>query len=463
MKTNLKLAGAMGLGILYAASAWANFQGALYTTIIGGTTVNGNIYQNKADVYLSGGPQLHGATCGGVSLTNGTYYFKVTNPNGSLDLSINNDAVAVRSFTVTAGVWTNVSGGHSTGTSPCLQGITIALAPFDDTDNPGGEYKVWLSTNPAFPNDQTKTDNFKVVNAGCVVICDPPPPQSIITGFKFYDTNGNGQFDASDFKIPGWQIAAAGSAVDSKNPTFTDVSGTYSFTVDNSTGDYTISEVFPMAPVSGPQWVATTAITGIASSTLDVNSGPNFGNICVGNPGNALTLGFWSNKNGEALMTGTATGTTIKDPAYSALSALALVNGAGNPAGFGSNYKSFNTWILGATATNMAYMLSAQLATMTLNVTFNSAIGTEYVQVTDPVLIALLGLTANASGKYYTTINNVVAAASAALTAIGGNYTVAAGPARTTEGALQVFLNALNNNLVPTILSSASCAFVTPY
>jgi hypothetical protein len=30
------------------------------------------------------------------------------------------------------------------------------------TDNPGGEYKVWVSQVPTFDSNSSKTDNFKV-------------------------------------------------------------------------------------------------------------------------------------------------------------------------------------------------------------------------------------------------------------------------------------------------------------
>jgi hypothetical protein len=35
-------------------------------------------------------------------------------------------------------------------------------AGYDDTPNPGGEYKVWISNESSFTNNSTKTDNFKV-------------------------------------------------------------------------------------------------------------------------------------------------------------------------------------------------------------------------------------------------------------------------------------------------------------
>jgi hypothetical protein len=434
----------------------ANFQGAVYATTASGIVVNANNYTSKDDVYFSGGP--HGATCGGMPISNGTYYFKVTNPNGSLLLSTD-DLYTQRSFTVLNGVW-SYTGGHATGPSPCGQGITIGLAPFGDTDNGGGVYKVWISTDPNFSSDVSKTDNFKVPTAGCTVDCFPPP-QAAIIGEKFYDLNGNGVLDPGELGIPGWQIAISGAAVDSSNPIFTDAAGQYTFEIDQNTGLYTVTEIFPPAPVSGPKWVATTATSGTVVSDNPSNPGPNFGNVCRGLPGNALTLGYWSNKNGQTLMTGSGTGTTIKPGVVTLLSALHLVNATGASVTPFANYSKFNSWILGATSTNAAYMLSAQLATMELNVYFNPVIGVGMALVTDPVLISRLNIPANPAGDHYISINDLMVAAITELASFP--YVLAGNAERPYEVALQTLLNSLNNNLDPIILGPGACAFTTPY
>ena len=63
-------------------SANAIAQG-IYTSISDGTTVNANLYDSKADVYLNGGPQNQN----GKGLPDGTYYFQVTDPSGNILLS----------------------------------------------------------------------------------------------------------------------------------------------------------------------------------------------------------------------------------------------------------------------------------------------------------------------------------------------------------------------------------------
>jgi len=87
-----------------------------------------------------------------------------------------------------------------------------------------------------------------------------------------------------------------------------------------------------------------------------------FGNVCFG-AGGGLTLDFWSNKNGQKLE-------TADD--FSMLTNLCLRNADGTDRNFTGkltqNKSALATWLLNAAATNMAYMLSAQLAAMELNV-----------------------------------------------------------------------------------------------
>src|SRR5438477_13196451 len=53
--------------------------GAVFTTDAGCTGVDLNIYGDKHDVYLDGGPSHPGAA----SLTDGNYYGQVTDPSGN--------------------------------------------------------------------------------------------------------------------------------------------------------------------------------------------------------------------------------------------------------------------------------------------------------------------------------------------------------------------------------------------
>jgi hypothetical protein len=158
--------------------------GAIFTTVADGSEVNFNIYPSKEAVYLDGGPGP-GAPQTAAGLDDGTYFFQVTDPSGKTLLST--DPVSCRQFVVTNGIITSVapSGAcaHNTGIDVDHGALTVQLIPYNDTPNPGGEYKVWVTMvsdyacNPPTPTQvdctvrgskhgfvpaDSKTDNFKV-------------------------------------------------------------------------------------------------------------------------------------------------------------------------------------------------------------------------------------------------------------------------------------------------------------
>jgi hypothetical protein len=158
--------------------------GAIFTTDSSGEPVNLNIYGQKEDVYLNGGPGIN-APDGAAGLPAGTYSFQVTDPPGKELLST--DPVACRQFTVdSSGVITSLapSGAcaHDLGEDGEDGGLTVQLYPFDDTPNNGGVYKVWVTPTkdlacdgPAdlycsFVPHHSKTDNFKVREGAIIEI-----------------------------------------------------------------------------------------------------------------------------------------------------------------------------------------------------------------------------------------------------------------------------------------------------
>lgn len=165
-----------------SASA-APLSGAIFTTDSSGVPVNLNIYQDKQDVYLNGGPGIN-APDGAAGLPADTYSFQVTDPSGRSLLS--SDSVDCRQFTVDAsGVIANVlpSGAcaHVTGADGEDGGATVQLFPYADTPNNGGVYKVWVSPTSLLDCDApgnkscfvprfSKTDNFKVNDSRIVEI-----------------------------------------------------------------------------------------------------------------------------------------------------------------------------------------------------------------------------------------------------------------------------------------------------
>jgi hypothetical protein len=178
-------------------------------------------------------------------------------------------------------------------------------------------------------------------------------------------------------------------------------------------------------------WVSTTPnpVTNVivpAGGSTTVT----FGNFCLGE-GGGLTLGFWSNKNGQTVFNSKSTNLT-------AMQQLNLRDASG--ANFDpTTYTAFRSWLLNADAVNMAYMLSAQLAAMELNV-FNGF-------VNGSSLIYAPGTTsANAFG--FATVNAVMSEANTELGLHGVTISGGVGDAfRAYQEALKNALDKANNNL----------------
>jgi hypothetical protein len=218
---------------------------------------------------------------------------------------------------------------------------------------------VWVSTVSTFDNNSSKTDNFKVQE-------NPFPPQGLLKVLKFYDSNANGVFDPTDTEIIGWETHVG---LQTTFDTIFETKDTPVSIVVLAPSCYTAQE--GDIADSNHTWVHTNASIQSKSVTVPGTTEIDFGNVCLG-AGGGLTLGFWSNKNGQALVT-TNTGNVSVCGASLPASDLAWLAGLNLRDGAGANfdptaYAAFRTWILSATATNMAYMLSAQLAAMELNV-----------------------------------------------------------------------------------------------
>jgi hypothetical protein len=504
---------------LGCSAAFAQTSGAIFTSMpegvacdltgsVTGWIVDANTqYPCKELVFLNGGPRNTSSS----GLTLGTYFFQVTDPSGKVLLS--SDPAVCRQVVVAsidgkgriAGpAQASIDAGcaHATvGVDSATGGTPVQLFPFNDTPNPGGEYKAWLipvgnvssgggeNDGPEleFSQNGVKTDNFKIQT-------QTQPTFWPLEGRKFYDSNADGIRQESETLLAGWPIRIIGDnpmidpAVPIKN--YPDAEGDYysalattapitseeghetigySFAELTTGGTYGVCEIIP---TGGSTWIATTVrpehsrggsswesqifcprhIKGSESDNIafndnscldqegatvvvetpagDVNIVPgrgpaDFGNVCLGG-GNGRTLGFWSNKNGQALINGTD---------------LAMLVGLNLRSASGANfdpasYASFRTWILNATATNMAYMLSAQLAAMELNV-FNGL-------VDGNALIYAPGTT-SANGAGFATVNAVMAEANTELGLHG--LTLDGSPFRAYQEALKNALDKANNNL----------------
>ncbi len=242
------------LYIVASAAAAPPLSGAIFTTTFDGSIVNENVhYEAKEDVYLDGGPGLH-APANAAGLPEGDYYFQVTDPSGQ-DL-LSSDHISCRKIHVNEhGVIDFVYGGtnynwsnkdkmwesfwfkHEEGIDMDhseLGAITVQLFPYDDTPNPGGVYKVWITpvadydyahaygdnvfddttdknapvngenyqpgNYHGFIPSKSKTDNYKVEKKGKPF--EPP----VIKVLKFHDANLNGIQDPGEEFITGWPV-----------------------------------------------------------------------------------------------------------------------------------------------------------------------------------------------------------------------------------------------------------------
>ena len=467
------LVGAMFiLAAIFAVSAYAagGFFGAIFTTFNDGATVNGNIYPNKDAVYLNGGPQNANAN----GLPNGTYYFEVTDPSGAVLLSL--DPAVCRQVTVANNVVSGASlasGGcaHANGAFNPVNGSTpVQLQPFADTPNHGGEYKVWLirqasttsivgdpSTSRvlAFLNSNVKTDNFKV---NATTRCTDDCGDITIGGSKYYDANANGIKDPAEVPIEGVRIEIT---INGGTPIIavTGADGTWSLPGVPDGATYSVRELLPITCETGTYWVQTGPVAdsngfqGYNGTANGDVTNLDFGDICFGPASGGLTLGYWSNKNGQSVMT-TGGPNGVDQNAYIATAGTGL-NGdllflrnfnlansslerkSGNIMPFDpTNYTDFRTWLLNGNAVNMAYMLSVQLSATSLDVRHRYLSDNQIVD-------------ASSVGLGITTIGLVRVAANVELGLPGGNNTYTGSPLRDDEEILKNFLDAVNNNRLP--------------
>lgn len=380
---------------------------AVFTTDSTCSGVNLNSYPNKDAVYLNGGP-----SSGLSGLADGNYWVRVTEPDGTpLGSSIGsgNDTP----FSVVGGV-----------IQQCYQLSAILIKEsddtpgYDDTTNGGDEYKVAVCDNAEFTESGCKSDNFKVKNAG-------DNPLGGITVLKFYDSDGDGVKDAGEVYLEGWAFELVGQTAAQSvfaNPLLT------SFTSNANPGVYTATERDPIQT----NWVASTDKT---LSTVVVEGSVStieFGNYCTLTPG-GRTIGFWSNKNGQSLLTAGN---------FTTLNGLNLRRANGDNRDFEStltnNKKDFNNWLLSANATNMAYMLSAQLAATQLNVIHGFTNPAVIVDGTD------------------TDVNELIAYANSLL--VDGS-TLAGDPNRAEQERVKNILDLINNGAAFTQPSAANCPY----
>jgi hypothetical protein len=409
-----------------------NVQGAVNTNfydVNAGTcsVINGNIYPDQFTVGVNGNPS---------TLSPGSYFIKVIEPGQGTEVVLGASLTAT--FDGTPGacqqLWSLV---HKTSDG--------ALG-FDKTSNPGGEYQIVIGTDEFYPNGGTKSDNFKIrhYTPACdpeTEDCDPPCEETqscpLFSAFgvnKYYDANANGAKDPGENFIQNWQVVVTVAGV-----TTTELTPFSTFVANGDA--YSVTENMPIQTNWYRTEPTTVPVTGTAPTASDIL----FGNVCTGS-GNGRTLGFWSNKNGGAVLS--AGSNAILN------AVLALYLRKANGAFLGSvNLSTYQKYLLDANATNMAYMLSAQLAAMKANTLKTPAVPLS-------ALIYAPGTnSANAFG--FATVGDIITEANTLLYAGGAaNLVILSGnPLRARAEALKSALDAANQDVSKTYVQPTPCTF----
>jgi hypothetical protein len=441
MQTIKLIALAAIMAVACAVQAAPPVPGAVFTTDSTCSGVDLNIYGAKSDVYLDGGPSHPGAA----SLPPGSYYVQVTNPSGSCVLGTSVGSGNETPFVVDAQgnvQCIQLCAVLINGDPTCaLDGILDTHCGYNDTSNPGGEYKVWVSNVSTFDNDSTKTDNFKAPPNGVTPPPPPPPPPvATLCVDKFYDANANGVQDASEPLLQGWQYQ-----VFEDDNLIIRAETSHCSVVPPDT-----FHVFEGTPIE-TNWIHTTPtqvdVTLAANETRTVT----FGNVCLG-AGGGLTIGYWSNRNGQR---------EENDSDFTFLNTLCLRNASGTDKDFtqslSQNKLALNVWLLDATAVNMAYMLSAQLTAMELNVRHNHVQGGAMIYA--PCLLAYAPIN-GLSAAGFISANDLMTLANSLLCADG--YTPSGDAHRAEQECVKTALDDANNNR--NFAESTPCPFsFTPF
>ncbi len=414
MKTKLILIIALAACCL-CGNIFANLTGAIFSTNDSCTGVDINIYNNKDAVYIDGGPAHPGAA----GLPDGSYCVRVTEPDGTVLGTSAEGAVTV-------------SGGEFVQCyqlSAILTKASDGSPGYDDTTNAGGEYKVWVSTDCTFVESNSKTDNFKVREGG-----GEQPAHLCVR--KFYDRNVNGIWDGTEVEITGWQFTLyATVGFDTVQIPHTDTP----WCADVDPDFFHVMEADTVPP---PTWLHTTPTSVDITLIAGENGEVDFGNVCIGGGTGALTLGYWSNKNGQKVETASD---------FALLTGLNLRTANGGNQDFtgtlAQNKTDLNTYLLSANATNMANMLSAQLAAMELNVAHGGVSGAAIVYAP--------GCGNTGLNNQFITISDLMVAANTELGLHGS--TLSGSPYRAYQECLKTALDNANNNL--NFTQSAPCDF----
>jgi uncharacterized repeat protein (TIGR01451 family) len=306
-----------------------------------------------------------------------------------------------------------------------------------DANNNGcidqGETWTYTATYTVQAGDPDPLVNTATVSSSDVN--DPVPSNNVATwsvdliamicGYKFYDANANGIWDAGEPPVAGFKIELYDENNNLIATKFTDSDGKYCFDGLDA-GTYTVEEVLP----SG-SWIPTTptSIT-VTLQSGEIKENKNFGNLCLEPGHGGKTIGFWANA-GNSLIDNS-------DRGYLNTLNLFKPNGWNYPPF--SNNQQIKNYLLKADAKNMWWMLSAQLIATILNVRHGFLDGSTLVCIDPPTCSTFMS------------INDII---NGAIGALGSNVP------RATQEYWKNLLDKLNNNMLP-FVSSESCSVEYP-
>ena len=164
-----------------------------------------------------------------------------------------------------------------------------------------------VSANSSFVGDFTQ--NFNGLSQGQLGSIDQlvTAEPSSISGLVWLDFNDDGEVNFGESAIEGVTVELLDDQGNVIDTTVTDADGVYAFT-NLDAGTYTVREVQPLGYNDGKDVVGTEG--GVLSndqvSNITLAAGVdainyNFGEGSV-TPGQTATIGFWQNKNGQALI-----------------------------------------------------------------------------------------------------------------------------------------------------------------
>ncbi|MFM7097808.1 MAG: hypothetical protein ACKO16_10400 [Gemmataceae bacterium] len=325
---------------------------------------------------------------------------------------------------------------------------TVTVIGQDDEQNPvedsASDSEVYKNLNPAITVTKTpdKTEvpigaivtyTYYVTNSSMAGVFDP------LSGITLFDTDGTPSYVSGD----------------SNMNSILEVGETWKYVLTYTTTSFGIHNNTVTA--SGKDDENITAV-GYASAAINVSAQQE----------NGKTLGYYSNKNGQKDLTGSPNGTTLLSSIYNNLfapvtgllakdsvnSVLVDANGNYKPLSFFSSYANVRNYLLGATASNMGYMLSAQLLTTEFNVQLGRIFASKSIiasAVAMPIAsqnsMSVNNGALNWMQVSYSGVANIQTILNAAIASLKASpNTLTSGPDRVYQEGLKCLLDAMNNN-----------------